>query len=338
MNRSTVFWKRGVLVCALCGVVIVMGMSVGCVASQEEREEARLLASAERRADEAEQYMAMGYIDTALAEFGMALEENPDLIEAHMGMGDVYREIGNYELAKRAYTRATKVDPNHFDAQYSLAVMHHLLSEFGEAVKVYLRALAIEPSSFVANRDIAGAYMQMEQPEIALRYAKRATELDTEHQEAWTNLASIYAMMKEYRKAIDCYREAAELGDLNERVLLGLGDAHIHLGNYKRAITVLETYTLREQSSTAHERMGYAYFKSKRFVKALGHYRKALVIDENDTAAMNGIGACLMTRYIQEGRENKLWRDEAAEMWRKSLKIRPVQPHIADLLSRYNRM
>ena len=335
MNRSKDFGMCGVLVCALCGAALWMG---GCGASPTEVAKQQLLASAKNRTVEAALYMKMGYINTALAEFGLALEDNPDLIEAHMGMGDVYRELGNYELAKRAYKRATKIDPNHFDAQYSLAVMHHMLEELDEAVRVYLRAIAIRPASFEANRDIAGAYLQMKQPEIALRYAKLATELDTEHQAAWTNLASIYALMKNYRKAIDCYREAAELGELNERVLLGLGDAHIHMGNYRRAITVLETYTMKERSSTAHERLGYAHFKSKQFVKALGHYRKALRIDENDTAAMNGIGACLMTRYIQEGRENKLWRDEAAEIWRKSLKMRPEQPHIADLLSRYNRM
>ncbi|QQE12635.1 tetratricopeptide repeat protein [Planctomycetota bacterium] len=283
-------------------------------------------------------HLTQGFINTALAEFGLALEDNPDLVEAHIGMGDVYHTIGNYELAKRAYERATSIDPNHYDAHYSLALMHHLLGEVKEAVSVYLRALTINPKGFEANRDLAAAYMQLKKPEIALNYAIRATQLYTENQEAWTNLASIYALLKRYKDAIGCYREAAELGELNDRVLLGLGDAHIHLGNYERAITVLESHISQEPSAIAYERLGLACFKSRQFSTALKHYREALLLDQNDTASMNGIGACLMTKYIQEGRENKLWRDEAAEMWRKSLNIRPNQPHIADLLSRYNRI
>ena len=74
------------------------------------------------------------------------------------------------------------------------------------------------------------------------------------------------------------------------------------------------------------------------FEGALGNYRKALALTPADVASLNGIGASLMTMYIQGGRERTNQRDEAIESWRKSLSLQPTQPRIVDLLSRYSRL
>ena len=315
-------------------VLVVAAVTLsGCQFEQMMKQRA-----ANKHVEQARQYLRKGLSDSALASFGQALEENPYITEAHMGMGDIYRDYGDYELASRAYERATDVDPTNFDAHYYLALMRQLLGQVQEAIATYLRALAINPRSFEANRDIASAYLQAGQTALAVRYAERATELDPNSQEAWTNLAAAYSLQGRYEDAVDAFRQAAEQGELDDRVLLGLADAHIRLGNYARAINVLNSLIRREPSSTAYERLGYARFKQREFRTALKHFRTALTLDENDTAALNGVGVCLMTLYVQGGRENTLQRDEAVEVWRKSVKLRPDQPRIADLISRYERM
>ena len=94
----------------------------------------------------------------------------------------------------------------------------------------------------------------------------------------------------------------------------------------------------RSPSSTAYERLGYAMFKQRRFDGALVNFKKAVALDPEDSAALNGIGVCLMTLYIQDGRENTVQRDKAIDAWRRSIQIRPSQPRIIDLLSRYDRL
>lgn len=283
-------------------------------------------------------YLDRDLPDAALAAFGLALEENPEITEAHMGMGDIYRKHKNYPLAERAYQRAVNTDPDNFDANYFLALTKQLAGKVREAVEVYLRALTIEPESFDANRDLAAAYLQLGQPRQALPYARKATEVG-DSQAAWTNLAAVHSLLGNYELAVEAYREALEEGEAAEPVLLSLADANIKLGRHERALNVLQQVIARNRNnSTAYERMGYALFKMRRFDEALVRFREALSTNPADTAALNGVGVSLMTQYIQGGRNDPRLRDQALDAWRRSVQLRPDQPRIVDLLSRYRQL
>jgi tetratricopeptide (TPR) repeat protein len=90
-------------------------------------------------------------------------------------------------------------------------------------------------------------------------------------------------------------------------------------------------------SALVYERLGYACFKARKVDPALEAYQAALTLDPNDTAALNGVGVCLMTNYILHGQQDKPMRDQALDSWRKSLRLRPDQTNIVDLLSRYQK-
>lgn len=323
---------------------VVLGLSLsaavvagGCTFSPSYRQ-AAAEARAQQYMQEADKFLEQGLLDSALAAFGLALEENPTLTEAHMGMGEIYRHRGDYNLASNAYERAASTDPTNYEAHYYLGLMRQLVGRVQDAIQAYLQALAINPDSMEANRDLAAAYLQAGQSAEALPYAVRATELNPDAQAAWCNLAATYSLMGRYEDAVDAYRQAAELGELADPVMLGFADAHLRLDNYQRAITVLRTLLRRGDNATAHERLGYALFKMRDFEGALESYRKALSLAPQDTAALNGVGATLMTLYIQGGRERTAMRDEAIQSWRRSVQLRPDQPRIVDLLARYSRL
>ena len=287
---------------------------------------------------DARQFREEGLNDSALAALSLALEDNPKLTEAHMGMGDIYRERGDYDLARARYEDAADIEPNNFKAHYNLGLMQQILGDATDAVQTYLKALSISPQDFQANRDIASSYLQLGQPETALPYARLATKVNPDSQPAWSNLAATYSLLGQYEQAIDAYRTANELGELADPVLLGLADAHIRLGNYPRAINTLNSLILSSPSATAHERLGYAQFKMRRFEDALDQYEIALTLDPNDTSALNGAGAAYMTLYIEGERENRFQKERAVECWRQSVLIKSEQPRIIDLLSRYSRL
>mgnify|MGYP006273132461 CR=1 FL=1 len=294
--------------------------------------------STQAKLDKARQYMEQGLSDYALAAFEAALRDNPDLTEAHLGMGEIQEQRGDLRGAKARYETAAETDPQSFTAHYKLGLMQQLLGELRDAIRTYLRAVAIDPDDFAVNRDLAAAYLQLGRPEEALPYAERAIGLDAASQQAWSNLAAAYSLLGRYEEAVNTYRQAAELGDLADPVLLGLSDAHIKLGNYRRAINTLETLSRRSPSSTAYERMGYARYKLRRFEEALNSFEQALEYNDRDVAALNGVGVSLMTLYIESGRQNASRRERAVAAWRKSIRIDPDQPRIVDLLSRYARI
>lgn len=283
-------------------------------------------------------YLEQGQTEEALAAFERALKENPKLVEAHVGVGQVHRREGDYPTAHRSFEHATALAPTDFEANYGLALVKQLMGRVQEAVTVYLRALAIEPDSFRVSNDLAAAYLRLGRTEEAVPYAQRAVELDPESQGAWANLALAYSHSRQYEEAVGAYREALELGAPAESLLLGLADSHIRLGRYERAIAVLHNQLRREPLAVAHERLGYCQFKLRRFEGALQSYHNAMTMDEKDPAALNGIGACLMTLYIHSGRRDRDQRDEAIQSWQRSILLRPDQPNIIDLIARYRRI
>lgn len=310
--------------------VLIAGCALNSANSTQEQATAHL--------ESASTFKESGLLDSALAEFGLALEVNPNIADAHMGMGSIYQQRGDYELASRAYERATIVEPNKFEAHYHLGLMKQLLGRLREALQAYKTAWRLNPDDFQVNRELGSTYLQMGRPGEALTFVQIATKLDPDSQAAWCNLAATYNLLGRYEEAVDTYRQAAELGDLADPVLLGLADAHIHLNNLQQALNVLEALIRRSPSVIAYERLGYVKFKMRQFEPALFQYRQAMALNPDDTATLNGLGACLMTLYIQDGRANGDQRDEALNAWRKSIRLDPQQPRITDLLSRFSRL
>jgi len=285
-------------------------------------------------------YLDQGLTDSALAAFGLALEVDPGLVDAHMGMASIYRGYGNYEVASRSYERAANLAPNSFEARYGHGWMEHLLGNIAQAVESYLRALSIQPNHFDANLHLGVAYLQLDNPKLALPYAKRATDLNSESLEAWVNLATAYSLSNESELAIDAYHQAIELDGLTEPIMLGLANAHISLGRFEQAAIALETLTGQGESVSAvvYQRLGYAKFKLRQFGEALESFRQAVSLDNDDSTSFNGVGVCLMAQYIESDRATKAQRDDALLAWRRSLQLRPGQPHIMNLLDRYERL
>ena len=292
-------------------------------------------ASARRHMIYAVDYLNRGLSDSAFASFGLALEENPKIATAHLGMGDIYRSWGNYRLASYAYERAVKVQPNNFDANYALGEMYYILGKLEKAMNTFLQAVAIQPKHFGANDNLAQVYLRLQRPGDAVPYAERAVEVDPDSQLAWAKLGLAYSRTDQHEKAVDAFRRAAELGPLNDDILLGLSISHIKLENYERAIVTLNQLISNSPSAIAHERLGYTQFKVSNFFEAEKNFKAALTFDPNDVSALNGVGVCNMTNYIQGQRTNPSLHEKAYVAWRKSIAIDPEQPHILDLMSRY---
>ncbi|MEM9790284.1 MAG: tetratricopeptide repeat protein [Planctomycetota bacterium] len=280
-----------------------------------------------------------GDLTAALDAFNDALAENPDLVDAHLGVGDVYRDQADYPRAERAYQRAAALDPTNFDAHYYLGLTRQFLGRINEAIASYRRAIALRPDAPEAHRDLAAAYLQGRRPQDALAAAERAVQLAPDDQPSWFNLAAAQSLTGDYEQAVQSYRRAAELGPVPDPIALGLADAHLKLGNLDRAVNTLLTLTANSpDSATAHERLGYAYFRQRKFDSADAAYEQAVQLNPASTSALNGLGATRMTQFLLASRDKPgdfTLRDQARALWRRSLEIDPNQTVIIDLLNRY---
>jgi len=271
----------------------------------------------------------------ALAEFRRAIEINPELTEAYLGAGDLYMEEGDYGSAEPLFAQAAKVEPQSFDAQYKHGLALHLLDRVVEAIGAYVRALRINPNSFEANLHLSTAFAQLGEFDQALPYAERTVELDPRSAEARRNVATIYRSLNEHEAAVAELQQAAELMELTPELLMELSDSLGKLNRYAEMVVTLEQLVEKAPTPGAYERLGFAQFRLERYEEAEANFDSALELDPSYYPALNGVGVCLLNKYILSGRKDNKSLDRAVSMLRRSLRVKRDQPRVVQLLGRY---
>lgn len=339
----------GFVVAGLIGA-LVLGPLAGCnrAARKRERERARAVADArpaptprlsldeaKTAENRARLLQRQGLIDIALAEFERAIAINPMLTSAHMGVGEIHEQRGDFAAAERSYGRAAELEPRSFDAQYKHGLMLQLLNRVADSIRAYLRALAIRPDDFNANLNLATAYLQLGEPGPALPYAKRAVQLNGDSGPARVNLGAIYAALNQHELAVVEYQQAAELMELSPELLLNLAKSLGEIRRFEEMQNTLEQLIKTKPSAAAHERLATALFRQRRVDQSLAEFRKALALDPDYYPALNGVGVCLLNRWVLSNGTDFAARDEAIQALQRSLQIERRQPAVLDLLTKY---
>jgi tetratricopeptide (TPR) repeat protein len=149
----------------------------------------------------------------------------------------------------------------------------------------------------------------------ALEASKKAVNLRPSAESYFNiGLASFY--LKQYRESADAYRQAIKLDPYNA------ADAHYALGlvyrDWGRVDEEIQAYKqairLRPDYTSAYERLGARYMRSKKYAEAIEVFRQLIAQKPGDAVAPNSIGEA----YLEL---NKL--NEALESFRQSIRLKP---------------
>lgn len=279
--------------------------------------------------------LARGDRQQALAEFIKAIEVNPTLTDAHLGVADVYFSDGNYAAAEPGYRKAAQLEPRNYKAQYYHGLVLHLLNRTGEAVSAYLRALTVQPNDFDANVNLASAYYALGDHRQALPYAERSVQINPRHGQARFNLGAIFASLDRHELAVIEYQQAAELMELSPDLLLRLSESLAKLQRWDEAKNTLLALTKSKPSAPAWERLGTAEFRLNSFADATNAFNQAIALDPNYFPALNGLGVCELNTWLESNQTDDGARQRGLTALRKSLSVNRAQPKVEDILSRY---
>jgi len=251
-----------------------------------------------------------GDYEVALGLFRDVLEENPTIVPAYLGIGDIYLDL--------------------FDAQFGHGRALQMLGQLLRAVQAYHRALTIVPDHAEANLNIATTYMRMDEMNSALVFAEKAVDLAPESGAARVNLGAIYEDLGRNDAAIEQYLTALEL--LEEQatppVMLNLINVLARESRYQEAANTAENLTRIDPTPNAYERLGWALFKRREYDASLDAYRSAIEIDPNHWPSLN--------TWLQSGRTDTDARREARDAFRRSLRINRDQRKLITLMSNYS--
>ncbi len=117
-------------------------------------------------------------LDDAAAVFRRALEVEPDLWEAHFGLGIVARQRTDADAARSEFTRVLELWPDQPDALHELGVALLMRDDTNAALRALDRAAALRPDDPAYLADAGFAHLRAGNLDSARRHLERASGID----------------------------------------------------------------------------------------------------------------------------------------------------------------
>lgn len=175
-------------------------------------------------------YAGLGYAyfivkDLPAAEqaFSASLTREPDLVLGHIGLAQVYEEMGRDDLAFNSYREVLKKMPDHPWAKPRYESLKtrkteesleegRLFLAAGDTEKstaAYLKALHYSPLSNEAHLALAGIYRRENKLQNALVHLKAASTNAPEDRDILLEYADLLLQVEDYKKSLDVLEKLA---------------------------------------------------------------------------------------------------------------------------------
>jgi len=178
--------------------------------------------------------------DKAEREFRLALEINPNFVDAHVFYGLFLTAVARLDEARAQLERAVELDPLSFMYQTYLGKVLERLRRFDDAIEKYQKGLELEPNFIDALSGLRNAYHYKEMYDEAFTAAKRLFIIRGEDD---------VALALEHGNVEGGYREAMRQA----------ADAMAAHSNLHHALRIATLYTYAGEKERALDWMEKAY-------------------------------------------------------------------------------
>ncbi len=152
----------------------------------------------------------------------------------------IAQKIQVYQGIEKAYFKALKENPNNVDAILGLANFYFQTERYEQAIEMYERAKKLRPNDTDISLKIADSYFRLGTPEIALKELKEILRNDPNNLPALVTIGNYYFDRKQYSKAITYYQKALDIQPQNNNVRTDMAIALVNLGRVDDALNQLE--------------------------------------------------------------------------------------------------
>jgi arylsulfatase A-like enzyme/Tfp pilus assembly protein PilF len=221
---------------------------------------------------------AAGRVDDAIATARQALAEDPEILEAHMLLGNFLRKAGREQEAVEAYRKALALDPEHQESVFLLAVTYKDMGRYDDA------RLGLE----------------------------RARRLDPRNGKVLWQLADLDMRQGRYEQAEATLEDALARKVEEERFLLKLGECLIEMKRFDAAEDALRRGLAgRPHLETAHFNLGLIYEERGDVTRAMAEYEAEVAANPKAFRASFNL-AKLLQRAGRSGEAVRRFRESVA--------------------------
>jgi tetratricopeptide (TPR) repeat protein len=154
--------------------------------------------------------------NAATSYFKKAVEIYPGFHDAHMSLGQLYMDAGEWEKAEGSLRQAVKVNPKSVTAMVSLGEVYRRLKKYSEGEQVLVEALKLDNNSWESNFTLGRIHWELKDIVKAGRYVARAIELQPNVAESHLLAGNIFVRAGLPAQALIEYEEYLRLAPNGE--------------------------------------------------------------------------------------------------------------------------
>jgi tetratricopeptide (TPR) repeat protein len=204
----------------------------------------------------------------------------------HFAMGRTLYQDKSYERAAQELTAAVEENPNLVEAHILLGLADAKLDRLDEAI-AHLEVPASDEKcgQALVFTALSRLYQKKGRYDQALACAMRAKKLDPKNSDLGNLLGLAYFGQGKYNKAVKEYEKVLEKGD-QAWVRNNLGLLYIETGEFDKALKQLRAAeALDPKNPKIHNNLGVVYQRLDQYIPARQHFAEAARLDPNYTRA-----------------------------------------------------
>ena len=257
------------------------------------------------------------------------MQKDPDNGRAHIGLADIYRQLGKKEAYFSELKAGFKCVDTDIDTKMKMLIdiQESKVPISNDMLELAEILVLLYPEDAKSHSIQGDFYLQIGKDSIALQAYKKALEYDQSRYPIWSQVLIMEYQQRDYKTLFEDSKKCLELYPTQPTVYLLNGISANQLKKHQLAVDVLEIgkdliIDDRSMQSEFYGQLGEAYFGLERYIEGKSNYETALNFNQNSTLNLNNFAYRLGMAKIDLNR--------AEELISKANEISPNQPHFLD--------
>tara|TARA_B100000787_G_C16192681_1_gene298508 strand:+ start:1275 stop:3038 length:1764 start_codon:yes stop_codon:yes gene_type:complete len=202
-------------------------------------------------------FNSLGQYENAIESYEKAIAINPDYVDAHYNLGNIYRQIDQLDNAIECHQRVIDINPSHEEAQYNLGVSLFESGFLFEAIDHFEKALVINPKNIEAQINLGNIFVELDQTYEAIEQYEKILITNPKNALAYNSLGIIFHKIGQMNEAIEYFEKALELDQDYADTFYNLGFTYQDLGQIDEAIRHYECATNINNHAMAYHSLSH---------------------------------------------------------------------------------
>jgi tetratricopeptide (TPR) repeat protein len=214
--------------------------------------------------------------DDAIQQYNAAIQQDPNLAAAYIGLGRVSAAAGNWAVAAGHFRRAIEHDSRSAEAYLWLGEALLEQRDYTSAIAAYEQAISIRRDYAEAYYGLARAQLASSQPAAAEASLAAALAIRPRYDRAWLEQGKLYEQLGRDGRALEAYSQAIVANGRLAEARYRRGLLYVRQDRMSEAESDLEAATSAQQNfPEAHYWLGRVYLAQNRPQAARDEFKTA---------------------------------------------------------------